>query len=208
MEINTAAVTVIPNWWKKRPMMPPMKPTGKNTATMEKVVANTARPISAVPSSAASLWLLKRPSTLMPAWRTIFSRTTIASSISKPTHSDSAISVIMLMVKPNMYMKRNVPINATGKVSPVMMVERHELRNRNTIRIVSAAPSSRVCRTLSTPTRICREPSWMAWILTPGCTVCIVACSSCMACIKPSVTSIVFCPCAFRISSARVRWPL
>ena len=34
----------------------------------------------------------------------MFSRTTIASSISRPTHSDSAISVIKLIVKPNAYM--------------------------------------------------------------------------------------------------------
>ena len=31
-------------------MMPPMKATGRNTATMQKVVASTARPISLVPS--------------------------------------------------------------------------------------------------------------------------------------------------------------
>ena len=47
--------------------MPPMKPTGKNTATIEKVVANTASPISAVPSSAASLWVLYSPFTFIPA---------------------------------------------------------------------------------------------------------------------------------------------
>ena len=33
-----------------RPMMPCMKPMGRNTATMENVVANTASPISCVPS--------------------------------------------------------------------------------------------------------------------------------------------------------------
>ena len=34
-------------------MMPPMKPMGRNTATMDSVVASTARPISCVPSMAA-----------------------------------------------------------------------------------------------------------------------------------------------------------
>ena len=34
-------------------MMPPMNATGKNTATMVKVVAITARPISCVASSEA-----------------------------------------------------------------------------------------------------------------------------------------------------------
>jgi len=34
IEISTAATTVMPNSWKNLPMMPPMKPIGKNTATM------------------------------------------------------------------------------------------------------------------------------------------------------------------------------
>ncbi len=50
-----------PNWKKKRPMMPPMKATGRNTATMQKVVASTARPISLVPSMAAWRCDLPKP---------------------------------------------------------------------------------------------------------------------------------------------------
>ena len=53
IEISTAATMVMPNSWKNLPMMPPMKPIGMNTATIEKVVASTARPISSVPSIAA-----------------------------------------------------------------------------------------------------------------------------------------------------------
>ena len=44
---------VKPNELMKRPTMPPMKPTGRNTASSEKVVAMTARPISLVPWMAA-----------------------------------------------------------------------------------------------------------------------------------------------------------
>ena len=54
IDSSTAKATVTPNCLKNLPMMPPMKPIGMNTATMEKVVASTARPISSVPSSAAS----------------------------------------------------------------------------------------------------------------------------------------------------------
>ena len=64
------------------------------------------------------------------------------------------MSVIMLMVKPNMLMNQNVPINEMGSVKPVMTVERHEFKNKNTMRMVSSAPSMRVRRTLSTATRI------------------------------------------------------
>ena len=53
IEIRTATTMVSPNSWKNLPMIPPMKPMGRNTATIENVVANTASPISSVPSSAA-----------------------------------------------------------------------------------------------------------------------------------------------------------
>ncbi len=76
--------------------MPFMNAIGTNTATIANVVAMTASPISSVPSRAAAGWLLP-----IPRWRTMFSRTTIASSINSPMQSDSAISVIMLRVKPN-----------------------------------------------------------------------------------------------------------
>ena len=186
-------------------MMPPMKPTGINTATIENVVASTAKPISWVPSNAASRGCLKRPFTFMPAWRTIFSRTTIASSISNPTHNDSAIKVIILMVKPNKSMNKNVPTNETGSVKPVMTVERHEFKNKNTISMVSKAPSINVRRTFSTPTRICRDPSLMTSIFTPGWRASKVGCNSLITFFKPSATSIVFCPCALMMSSAKVR---
>ena len=74
-------------------------------------------------------------------------------------HRDKAINVIMLMVKPSMPMNQKVPMMAIGSVKPVMMVERHELRNKNTINTVSNEPSIKVLRTLFTPTRIWREPS-------------------------------------------------
>ncbi len=44
---------VKPNDDMKRPTMPPMNPTGRNTANSDNVVAETARPISFVPSIAA-----------------------------------------------------------------------------------------------------------------------------------------------------------
>ena len=53
IEISTAATMVMPNSWKNLPMIPSMKPMGRNTATMDSVVASTARPISCVPSMAA-----------------------------------------------------------------------------------------------------------------------------------------------------------
>ena len=74
-------------------------------------------------------------------------------------HKDKAISVIMLMVKPISDMIQKVLMTAMGSVRPVMMVERQEFKNKNTINTVSSAPSTKVLRTLFTATRICREPS-------------------------------------------------
>ena len=121
---------------------------------MEKVVASTAKPISLVPSMAALYALLP-----ICTCRTMFSRTTMASSINKPMHSDKAINVTMFKVKPSMDMIQNVPMMAIGSVRPVMMVERQELRNKNTINTVSSEPSIKVFFTLFTPTRIWREAS-------------------------------------------------
>ena len=135
----------------------------------------------------------------------MFSRTTMASSISRPTHSDSAISVIMFTVKPNQCMNRKVPISAIGSVSPVMTVERHELRNRNTMSTVRSAPSISVWRTLSTATRMGRELSLTVSSRTPGgSSVCISA----MAWFSPSTTSMVFSSCDFCTDSINVRAPL
>ena len=72
----------------------------------------------------------------------MFSRTTMASSISRPMHSDSAISVRKFSVKPNMYTAMKVAITEIGSVSPVMMVLRHECRKRNTMKTVRSAPST------------------------------------------------------------------
>ncbi len=48
-----AKADVNPNELMNRPTMPPMKPTGRNTASSDMVVAITARPISLVPWMAA-----------------------------------------------------------------------------------------------------------------------------------------------------------
>ena len=54
-DTSTAKAIVRPKLSMKRPTMPLMKPTGAKMATSEKVVAITARPISLVASTAASI---------------------------------------------------------------------------------------------------------------------------------------------------------
>ena len=135
----------------------------------------------------------------------MFSRTTMASSISRPTQSDSAISVIMLIEKPKASMKAKVPISAIGSVSPVITVDRQEFRNRNTISTVSSAPSNSVRRTLSTATRIGREPSRIGCSRRPGGSWAFM---SARVLFRPSTTWIVFSSCAFCTVNSKVRSPL
>ena len=162
-EISTAAETMMPNWKKKRPMMPPMKATGRNTATMQKVVASTASPISLVPSSAAWRCVLPKP-----MWRMMFSRTTMASSIRMPMARLSAISVSTFSVKPNAAITMKAPNTEIGSVRPVITVLRQECRNRNTMAMVSRPPSIIVCCTLLTEFWMPRELSRTISSLTSG----------------------------------------
>ena len=89
-ETAMANAEVKPNELMKRPTMPPMKPTGRKTASSESVVAMTARPISFVPSIAACIGAM--PFSSMK--RKMFSSTMMASSITIPTISVSASMVI------------------------------------------------------------------------------------------------------------------
>ena len=162
-DTSTAAVTVMPNAKKNLPMMPLMNATGTNTATIANVVAITASPISLVPSSAAWRWLLP-----IRRCRTMFSRTTIASSIRRPMQSDSAIIVMKFSVKPKAFSTMNVDMTAIGSVRPVMIVERQLRRNRNTISTVSRPPSISVCLTPSSDRSTQSEFAYSSRISTPG----------------------------------------
>ena len=143
-------------------MIPFMNATGTKTAMIEKVVASTARPISAVPSRAAVKW-----SAPFSRCRTMFSRTTIASSISRPMASERAISVIVFSVIPMKFITMNEETTEIGSVRPVMTVERQELRKRKTISTVRSAPMTIVSCTSRTESRIGPEESRTTAIVVP-----------------------------------------
>ena len=120
---STDATTVTPKGLNHSPDTPGMKATGMNTATMEKVVAATARPISAVPLSAAV-----RRSSPRSMWRTMFSRTTMASSMSTPMASDRPSRLMKLSVKPHSHTAMKAAMTEVGRLSAVISVLRQELR--------------------------------------------------------------------------------
>ena len=86
-ETRTAMESTTANSRKSRPMMPPIRRMGMNTATSEMLIDRTVKPISRAPVIAAS-------SGGMPCsrWRMTFSTTTMASSTTKPVATVSAIS--------------------------------------------------------------------------------------------------------------------
>ena len=63
--------------------------------------------------------------------------------------SDRPSSDIVFSVKPNAQTATNEASTETGSARPVITVERHELRNRNTTSTVSAAPSISASSTLA-----------------------------------------------------------
>ncbi|MNS04864.1 hypothetical protein D3C72_362520 [compost metagenome] len=74
----------------------------------------------------------------------MLSTTTIASSISKPTESDSAIIVSMLSVKPRAAIRAKVAMIETGIAMAAIMVARQSRRKKNTMPIARMAPMTMV----------------------------------------------------------------
>ncbi len=92
-ETRIATAIVTANSRKSLPMIPPMKRSGMKTAASEIVIERIVNPISFVPFSAASNGFSP-----ISRCRTMFSRTTIASSTTNPTDSVSAISERLSML--------------------------------------------------------------------------------------------------------------
>ncbi|MCG3161881.1 MAG: hypothetical protein JMDDDDMK_03096 [Acidobacteria bacterium] len=116
-----------------------MKEIGRKMTTSESVVASTARPISFVASLAACIGCIFFSSMN----RKMFSRTTIASSITTPTISTSASIVTLLSVKSSAFIIPKVEITEAGMAMPAMIVERHERINSNTTRQARMLPRTR-----------------------------------------------------------------
>ena len=86
-DIRTATLMVTPNSRKYRPVTPPMNRTGMNTAISDSVIETIVEATSLTPATVACIRGSPRS-----RWRTTFSITTIASSMTKPTAIVSAIN--------------------------------------------------------------------------------------------------------------------
>ncbi len=141
-----AKAMVTPKEFMKRPTMPPMKATGRKTATRETEVARTARPISRVPSTAASRGVRSFSSMK----RKMFSRTMTASSMTIPTTRVRASSVMTFRVKPMKWMAAKVATIELGMARPAMIVGRKRRRKNHTTMAARSEPRTRCSWTVST----------------------------------------------------------
>ena len=110
IDARMATVTTTANSLKMRPITPPIKSTGMNTATSEIEIEMMVKPISRAPFSAASM--AESPSSSM--WRKMFSSMTMASSTTRPTASVNPISEMLSMEKPNRNITPSVAISEIG----------------------------------------------------------------------------------------------
>ena len=130
----------------------------------------------------------------------MFSRTTMASSMSMPMARLRPMRVITFRVKPKSRMTVKAAMTEMGRVRPVMTVERQEFRNTNTMRTVRRPPRIMVRFTSWIESRMKFESSRTTWRETPGGSS---FASLSTAFRMPSATATVLAPDCFTTSRAR-----
>ncbi len=121
-----------------------MKETGTKITTSDRVVASTGRPISWVAFFAASKGFIRFSSTK----RKMFSRTTMASSITTPTIRTRASMVTLFRVKSSAFIMPKVATTEQGMATAAITVERQLRMKANTTSEAKMLPRIR-CRLIS-----------------------------------------------------------
>ncbi len=103
------------------------------TATSERFIDSSVEPTSLAPAIAASNGVFPRS-----MWREMFSRTTMASSTTRPVATISAITDRLFSEKPHRYITAKLPTSATGTAATGIIAARKLARNSSTTRITSA----------------------------------------------------------------------
>ena len=142
-EIEIEAAMVSANCWNSSPVVPGRNATGMKTDISTSDVAMTGPVISAMARFVASK-LLTLSSTM---WRTMFSKTTMASSTTKPVASVNPKSVSVLMLKLSSFISMNVPISDTGIVIVGIRTLCQFCRNRKMTMMTSRIAISSVTTT-------------------------------------------------------------
>ena len=117
--------------------MPPMNPTGTNTAARMSAIAMTGPETSSIAFSVASFGAM--PCSM---WCITASTTTIASSTTMPMASTRPSSDSTLIEKPSSGKNMNAPTSETGTVSSGISVARQFCRKTNTTMITRTTASN------------------------------------------------------------------
>src|SRR5690625_5842355 len=137
-EINTATDDVTANSVNRRPISPPTNHMGINTATKEKLIAVTVKLTSRKPRTAARKGLSP-----LSKYRIMLSKTTIASSTTKPVATIKAIKEMVLSVKPKAYIKAKLLIKEAGTATAGISAAR-QLRKKS-----STTPTTKITAIIS-----------------------------------------------------------
>ena len=137
IDTKMAAVITTANSRNNRPNMPPMNKMGMNTATKEMLMATTVNPMSREPCKQAC-----SKGTPRSRCRVMFSKTTIASSTTKPVAMVKAISVRLFKLKPMRYITTQVPANDNGNATAGMSAVCQRFKNKATTKITNAMDST------------------------------------------------------------------
>ncbi len=133
-EIAIAMETVRPKSRKNLPIMPSANATGRKTAKIVAPIATTGMATSAVPRLAAT-----RGEKPFSTHRKMFSRTTMPSSMTRPTTNANPNSEIWFSEMPNRFIKNRVAIIITGSPAMVTNVFRRSRKKKSITNAASTA---------------------------------------------------------------------
>ena len=144
-----------------------MKPTGINTADITSVIAIIAPPISPI----AFFVAFNGGSFSLCIFTWTASTTTIALSTTIPIASTKANKVSILIEKPSICIKKNVPINDTGTAIAGISVDRKSCKKRYTTTNTKINASSKVLSTTDMEASKKRDTSYEILYSIPGANV-------------------------------------
>ncbi len=154
IEKTMASDRVMANSRKYLPTMPPISRIGMNTAIREMLIDRTVKPTSFEPSRAA--FIRGMP---LSTWRVMFSRTTMASSTTKPVATVRAIRDRLSRLKPIRYIRLSAPNSDTTTATAGISVALPLCRNSSTTTTTSTTAISRVRSTSASEARMVRVRS-------------------------------------------------
>jgi hypothetical protein len=136
-------------------------------------------------------------------WRKTFSRTTIASSITRPTESDSASNVTRLIDRPKAWSAAKVAIMITG--SPAMVTSVLRMSRKNTSTTSIAAIQATISSSIALRVESLIKVDWS--LGTKYLRSFRPAKSFSSSALTPSATATVFAPDCLRTDSAIASLP-